>query len=457
MAPQIRFVRGYRSRIACAIDGTGPPLVLPAWWVSHVERDFADPAFSQFFSRLAERFTVVRYDRPGVGLSDRDRSIFTVEDEVATLQAVIDELAAPRVSLLAVSCGAPPALALAASHPERVERLVLFGGYASGRGIAPPEIRAALIALVRASWGIGAKALSDIFTPEASSEDARRFAVDQRHSATPEIAARLLQLTFEMDVQDLVERIRVPTMVLHRRQDGAIAFSHGRDVAARLPGARLVPLDGRSHLPWQGDTEPVLLAIAEFLGQAFEAPPRAAPPPAAAEFRREGDVWTISFAGRTVHLKHARGLGDLAMLLAHPGQPVHAAELMGGLEDRPAIRFGSDPTLDERARLEFRRRLAEIDEQLEQAQAAAQDARAAGLEGERQALLEELQAATGLGGRRRALGDSGERARKAVTARIRESIARLQQVHPALARHLEASVTTGTYCVYASGVAAWRT
>ncbi len=457
MAPQIRFVRGHRSRIACAIDGSGPPLVFPAWWVSHVERDFADPAFSRFFSRLAERFTVVRYDRPGVGLSDRERATFTVEDEVATLKAVIDDLGAPRVSLLAVSCAAPPALTLAARQPERLERLVLFGGYASGGGIAPPEIRAALIALVRASWGIGAKALSDIFTPEASSEDAHRFAVDQRHSATPEIAARLLQLTFEMDVQDLVECIRVPTLVLHRRQDGAIAFSNGRGVAARLPGARLVPLEGRSHLPWQGDPEPVLLAIGEFLGQAVGASPGAASSSAADEFRREGEVWTISFAGQTVHLKHARGLGDLALLLAHPGRPFHAAELMAGIPDSPGARFGADPTLDEHARQEFRRRLTEIDEEIEAAQAAVQEARVAGLERERDALLEELRAATGLGGRRRALGDAGERARKAVTARIRESIARLHQVHPALARHLETSVTTGTYCAYASGAGPWRT
>jgi pimeloyl-ACP methyl ester carboxylesterase len=269
MAPQIRFVRGIHSRVACAIDGTGPPLVLPAWWVSHVRRDFVDPAFRDFFTQLATRFTVVRYDRPGAGLSDRDRASFTLEDEVATLLAVIDELALSQVSLLAVSCGAPPAMALAARHPERIERLMLFGGYASGFDIAPPDVRTALPALVRANWGIGAKALSDIFTPEASSEDARRFAVEQRHSASADIAARLLQLTFEMDVQDLVERIHVPTLVLHRREDGAIGFGHGREIAARIPGARLVLLDGRSHLPWQGDSGPVLRAIAEFCGQAF--------------------------------------------------------------------------------------------------------------------------------------------------------------------------------------------
>jgi pimeloyl-ACP methyl ester carboxylesterase len=138
-----RFVGGPRSRIACAVDGAGPLLVLPAWWVSHVERDLANPAFARFFARLATRFTVVRYDRPGVGLSDRERASFTLEDEVATLEAVLDDLAVPRVSLLAVSCGAPPALMLAARRPERLERLVVFGGYACGSSIAPPDSGAA--------------------------------------------------------------------------------------------------------------------------------------------------------------------------------------------------------------------------------------------------------------------------------------------------------------------------
>jgi len=456
MPPQIRFVRGPRSRVACAVDGAGPPLVLPAWWVSHVERDLSEPAFGRFFGQLARRFTVVRYDRPGVGLSDRERASFTLDDEVATLEAVLDDLGAPRVSLLAVSCGAPPALMLAARRPERLERLVVFGGYACGSSIAAPDVRAALEALVRASWGLGAKALSDIFTPEASAEEARRFAFEQRHAATPDIAARLLRLTFEMDVREVLERVQVPTLVLHRRQDVAVPFAHGRDVAARVPGATLVPLEGRSHLPWQGDHRAVLDALGGFLGQALDAA-SPVPPEPANEFRRDGDVWTISFSGRTVHLKHSRGLSDLAMLLAHPGRRFHAVELMGGPQDVPPPRLGADPMLDERARLEFRRRLERLDEQLGEARAASRDERAAGLEDEREAILGELRAATGLGGRRRSLGDSSERARKAVTSRIRESIARLHQVHPEVARHLDGSVTTGTYCVYSGSPGAWRT
>jgi pimeloyl-ACP methyl ester carboxylesterase len=455
MAPQIRFVRGPRARVACSVDGSGPLLVLPAWWVSHVERDLHEPAFGHFFEQLARRFTVVRYDRPGVGLSDRERATFTLDDEVSTLEAVLDGLGAPRVSLLAVSCGAPPALMLAARRPERLERLVVFGGYACGSSIAAPEVRAALEALVQASWGLGAKALSDIFTPDASAEEARRFAFEQRHSATPDIAARLLRLTFEMDVREVLERVQTPTLVLHRRQDVAVPFAHGRDVAARVPGAMLVPLEGRSHLPWHGDPLPALEALGSFLGQALNG---ASPVPVASnEFRRIGEVWTIVFSGRTVHLKHSRGLSDLATLLAHPGQRFHATELMGGPQDAPPPRLGADPTLDERARLEFRRRLERIDEQLEVARAASRDERAVVLEGEREAILGELRAATGLGGRRRSLGDSSERARKAVTSRIRESIARLHQVHPEMARHLDVSVETGTHCVYTGTSGAWRT
>jgi hypothetical protein len=113
--------------------------------------------------------------------------------------------------------------------------------------------------------------------------------------------------------------------------------------------------------------------------------------------------------------------------------------------------------LDERARSAFRARLREIDGQLEQAQATDLADRVARLEAEREALLVELRVATGLGGRRRTLGDSGERARKAVTGRIRESIAKLEQLHPAMARHLDTTITTGTYFLYSAASAEWRT
>lgn len=446
MAPRIRFLRARGGhRLAYATDGSGPALVLPAWWVSHVERDFNDPGFRRFFTRLATHFTVVRYDRLGTGLSDRERADFTLEQEVADLDAVVGELAVERCSLLGVSCGAPTAVEYAARHPERVERLVLFGSYAHGEALGRPELRAALVALVRASWGVGAKALSDIFTPEATAEEARRFASEQVHAASADMAARLLQLVYEMDVRDAVERVDAPALVMHRRGDRAVRFDQGRDLAARLRGATFVPLDGLSHPPWQGDSEPALSALLAFCEREATAVSTAAPA-GDPELRRDGDVWTVRYADRTAHVKHARGLSDLATLVARPGHAFSALELMGG--GTAEAQLGADPALDDRARAEYRGRLEDIDRSLADAMAANRPARAAELEAEREAILRELRAATGLAGRPRALGDAKERARKAVSSRIREAIDRLREAHPELGRHLEAAVATGTHCVY---------
>ncbi|MEO3751550.1 AAA family ATPase [Streptomyces sp. B6B3] len=168
-------------------------------------------------------------------------------------------------------------------------------------------------------------------------------------------------------------------------------------------------------------------------------------------FRFDGAVWVLTFAGRTVHLPDAKGLRDLRYLLGRPGTDVPATELAhpeGGAEAVAAHAMGGDPVLDDEARARYRRHLARLDEEIERADALGQDDRAAGLDRERAALLDELRAAAGLGGRARRLGDEAERARKAVTARIRDTLRRLDQHHPELAGHLRGSVTTGARCAY---------
>jgi hypothetical protein len=165
------------------------------------------------------------------------------------------------------------------------------------------------------------------------------------------------------------------------------------------------------------------------------------------EFRRDGEVWTLVFAGRRAQLRDAKGLRDLAVLLGAPGQEVAAADLVTGTA-RPAQAFGADPVLDERARAEYRTRLAELDDELAQADAHHDIERSARLAAERDALIDELARATGLGGRRRRLGDAAERARTTVTARIRDAIGRIERAHPELGRHLRASIVTGTRCAY---------
>jgi pimeloyl-ACP methyl ester carboxylesterase len=161
------------GRIAYAVVGSGPAIVLPAWWVSHLAEDWHFDPLRRFVEGLAAGRTVVRYDRAGTGMSDRDRpeQTFTPEFEVATLCAVLHELGLERVTLMGVSCGGCPAVTFAARWPERVDRLVLYGSYADGHGLGPPEARKGMIDLVRSHWGLGSRLLADMFASNWSPAD----------------------------------------------------------------------------------------------------------------------------------------------------------------------------------------------------------------------------------------------------------------------------------------------
>jgi tetratricopeptide (TPR) repeat protein len=177
-----------------------------------------------------------------------------------------------------------------------------------------------------------------------------------------------------------------------------------------------------------------------------------APPATAGRFARDGGLWTLSYAGATVRMRHAKGLSDLAVLLGRPGQPVSAADLIAASDaDGQALaslRLGADEVLDATARQQIRTRLDDLAEEITEAEDWADPERASRARTERDALLHELSAAAGLAGRPRLLGDQGERARKTVTARIRDVISRIERVHPALGSHLRATITTGTSCAY---------
>jgi len=251
---------------------------------------------------------------------------------------------------------------------------------------------------------------------------------------------------------------------------GAAAAHLERAVAAheRL-GARPWTLRSRCELarlrlaePGQRDAAGAALAEigaeAERLGMAglaraarAQAAGAGRAPLATGVFRREGALWTLAYDGVTVRLRDAKGLTDLAALLAVPGREIPAADLVaagsGGL-GRADLRLGADEVLDETARQQIRRRLADLDEEIAEADAWADPERASRARAERDALVSEVTAATGLAGRARRLGDQDERARKAVTARIRDVIGRIERVHPPLGAHLRASVTTGTRCCY---------
>lgn len=458
--PSIRFCQATDGeRLAYAIDGEGPAIVFPAWWISHVEKDWEHERFREFFSALAQHHLVVRYDRVGVGLSDRtrDKDKITVEREVTDLARLVDHLGLDEVTLFAVSCGGPTAVTYAVQHPTRVRNIILHGSYLRGCTIAKPEMQAAMLGLVRASWGLGSKTLASIFTPDLSPDEIRRTSSMQRGAADSETAAQLLSLTYAADVASIASQIRVPCLVLHRHNDGVVPFDSGRELAANLPGASFRPLEGTAHPPWEGDTGPALDAIFGFLGTGERAQTAAqANDSARNALLRQGDVWTLTFDTVHAHLKHSKGLADLAALLTAPGREIAAAALMQGIE-QPTPPSGSDEVLDERARNEYRARLQAIEESLEEAKSFNDLGRIQRLEQEHDAILAELRAATGLGGRSRKLKDPGERARKAVTARIRESIQRIAEAHPAAGEHFAKAVRTGSFCCYEPKTAVdWR-
>jgi pimeloyl-ACP methyl ester carboxylesterase/DNA-binding CsgD family transcriptional regulator len=295
---EVRFLPFAGRRVAYAVTGAGPPLVTPAWWVSHVELDWSDQAFRGFWESVGQGHAVVRYDRLGVGVSDRDvrDEDLTLECEVTLLRAVLDELGLKEVVLAGGSSGGCAAVAFAARFPERVSRLLLYGAYADGPSIAPPEVREVIVAAVRSHWGLGSRLLADIFLGESSSADQERLARQQRAAASPETAAALLELLHRHDVRTEAERLRAPTLVVHRRGDRAIPYRLGRELAAAIPGATLIPLDGSAHFPWAGDAPSVARALRSVL--APEAPARLGGEPAAVLLTgREREVLALVASG----------------------------------------------------------------------------------------------------------------------------------------------------------------
>ncbi len=268
MDAQTGFFRFDDRRIAYATVGAGQALFLPAWWVSHITEDWRGDAFRGFVEALAQRYRVIRYDRPGTGLSDRDRPADTLnlDYEAALLGALVDHLSEGEVvRMLAISCGASSAVAYSVRNPGRVDRLVLYGAYASGRELGPPAVRDALVGLVRSAWGLGSRALVDVFAPSMGPADRESFGAFQRSASTADAAGDLLQLVYQYDIRDLLPRVDVPTLVVHREHDRAVPLRAGRDVAALVPGAQLVTLPGDAHLPWHGSPEQTLEVMAEFL------------------------------------------------------------------------------------------------------------------------------------------------------------------------------------------------
>jgi DNA-binding CsgD family transcriptional regulator len=171
-----------------------------------------------------------------------------------------------RTDIVASSLGVPLMIEWASRHPETVDRLVLYGGWARGADIGTPNVREHIVGLVAAHWGVGSDVLTDIFLPDASAGTRAASSAYQREAASPETATALLRLCYQVDVTASLRGVRAPTLVVHREHDRAAPVEQARLLASGIAGAQLEILPGRSHLPYGGDTAALVSTVRTFLG-----------------------------------------------------------------------------------------------------------------------------------------------------------------------------------------------
>ena len=269
--PKIRYCQTRAGRVAYSTTGDGPPLLFESGWVTHLAKQPELFSFGAFIARLAEQFTVIRSDKGGCGLSDREITDLSFDSQVAAALAVADAAGAGELSMFGASQGGQLVATIAARHPERVRQLVVYGMCASGADLAPAELRAPIVALVRANWGIGSRLMTDIFMENPSPEDVAALTKFQRVSASAAVASGLLDVYYRTDIRSLLPQVRARTTVLHREADTATKFELGREVAALIPGAELIQLPGAGHLFYHGEWRPVLDALIGALAEPATA------------------------------------------------------------------------------------------------------------------------------------------------------------------------------------------
>ncbi len=284
MEQQIRFCTTSDGvRIAYAVVGEGPPIIRVLGWFTHLEYEWKSQYWRPLLEVAASQYLNVRYDGRGMGLSDHKVSDFSLEAHVRDLEAVVDAVGIERFGLSGISQGGPTAITYAVRHPERVTHIVLYGSYArlkpAGLDLDTAEGRAqfeAMLTLMRHGWGRDNPAFRQMFTglfmPEADGDSIREFNEMQRASTSAETAAALFAEKINVDVRDLLPKVSVPTLVIHRKGDGIVPFELGRELATTIPGARFLPLEGNNHaiLPHEPELLTMGIEIDRFIQEVLE-------------------------------------------------------------------------------------------------------------------------------------------------------------------------------------------
>jgi pimeloyl-ACP methyl ester carboxylesterase len=643
--PTTRYARAGDVHIAYQVIGQGPVDLVWAWGLaSNIEVAWEEPSYAAFLRRLSQFARVILFDRRGCGASDREGTAVTptLEERMDDVLAVLDAVGSETASILGVSEGGCLAAALAATYPQRVSSIILYGTVAHFRqdsdhpwGLAGKGTLADFAEWMRRGWGTtqGAENALRLWAPSMVG-DQRFTAWLAKHCRQSVSRGAILPLMWSSAyayLADVLPAVRVPTLVLHRRDDRLVPVGHGRRVAELVPDAHFVELAGADHFPFVGEADEILVEVEGFLtgsrsgwlrrhrlltalcndiagsvdsvnlmpdawrelmasyeelvrhhlirfggeevrgtGQGilavFDGPGRAihcavgirdaaarvglesragvhtgecevvdsdvrgaaidiaiglaasatpgqilvsstvsdlvlgsgilfgdaqvfdfegqprprgvfpvlghgATPETVRRFaidqanvlRRDGEYWTAAYGGLVVTLRDSKGLRDLARLLAAPRQEVYVLDLAtpgAGARTAPTVREALDagltvgsrftePVIDDAARAAYKRRIAELKQDVEDAEIVGDGEAAAKARQQLDMLVAHLASAYGLGGRPRRTPDHVERARKAVTRRLRHAVARIDRAHPALGRHLHASLNTGVYCSYA--------
>ncbi len=295
--PDTQYAQSGDTNIAYQVFGDGPlDLVVTPGFVSHLDLNWTLPSFTQFAEQLASFARVIIFDKRGTGLSDPTQGAVRFDTRIEDITAVMDAAGMERAALFGMSEGGPLSVLFTATHPERVDALVLYGTFAGGSQLEEGVMARFSDAVDQ--WGSGMT--STIFsTVRQESAVRRRLAgVFERASTSPGMARALLEAIRTVDVTAVLPTIDVPCLVLHRRDDPFAPVEWGRALAGEIPGAKVVVVEGSDHMPWFGDSRPLVNATAEFLtGRGMEG-------------RRDRRLGTVLFTDIAESTKTAASLGD---------------------------------------------------------------------------------------------------------------------------------------------------
>jgi pimeloyl-ACP methyl ester carboxylesterase len=305
--PETRYARSGDVHIAYQVIGSGPlDLVFVPGFVSNVEASWDNPARAGFFRRLASFCRLILFDKRGTGMSDRSSQVFSLEQRMTDMQAVMDEVGCERAALFGISEGGPMSILFAATHPARTVALAVYGSYARRSwaedypfGWTDDKWTEVLSGMER-NWGTPKGVDLDLWAPTIAGdrERAAQSAAYFRAGASPGAALAVMNMNREIDVRGVLPSVRVPTLVIHRVNERVIDIEHARYLARHIPNARLVELPGHDHIPWVGDSDAIVEEVEEFLTGARRAP------------EVERILATVQFTDIVESTERAAALGD---------------------------------------------------------------------------------------------------------------------------------------------------